>query len=372
MAHANVKPTSSSSRRSRSSSPEEPDGPSRGGDWLDLDSYDPYNPQITDLDFDPSKLSLEDPRETDWDLYSLKDFEIGKPLGEGKFGHVYLARKANNKIIVALKVIHEEQIKEDQMQYQINRETEIHTSLEHPNIIEMFGYFRDGNKIVYVLEYAPGGEVYSALLEQPEARFDNGRAATYIYQISDALLYLHSQKIIHRDIKPENLLLGYHGEIKMTDFGWSIKTSYTDKTGHGRRKTLCGTLDYLPPEMVNSLAYDEKVDLWCLGVLLYEFLVGKPPFETENRDQTYKKIQGIELTYPSWVNSSAKDLISKILLKDPAKRLDLREIRTHPFISVYRSKKKELLPIFDDYKHLATNIAEKWSLYDEHVRVSQN
>lgn len=87
----------------------------------------------------------------------------------------------------------------------------------------MYGFFRDGDKIVYALEYAPGGEVYAELLSKPEERFENEQAATYIYQVTAALTYLHANGVIHRDIKPENLLLGYYGEIKMADFGWSIK-----------------------------------------------------------------------------------------------------------------------------------------------------
>ncbi|XP_016161269.1 PREDICTED: aurora kinase B-like, partial [Ficedula albicollis] len=103
-------------------------------------------------------------------------------------------------------------------------------------------------------------------------------------ELADALLYCHGRKVIHRDIKPENLLLGLKGELKIADFGWSVHAPSL------RRRTLCGTLDYLPPEMVEGGGHDEKVDLWCLGVLCYELLAGHPPFESPSAADTYRRI----------------------------------------------------------------------------------
>ena len=125
-------------------------------------------------------------------------------------------------------------------------------------------------------------------------------------QLADALKYCHSKKVIHRDIKPENLLLGLRGELKIADFGWSVHAPTS------RRATLCGTLDYLPPEMVEGKMHDEKVDLWSLGVLCYEFLVGKPPFEAEGSTETYRRITQVDLRFPSHVSEGARDLISKV------------------------------------------------------------
>ncbi|EGV96668.1 Serine/threonine-protein kinase 13 [Cricetulus griseus] len=105
-----------------------------------------------------------------------------------------------------------------------------------------------------------------------------------IEELADALTYCHEKKVIHRDIKPENLLLGLRGEVKIADFGWSVHTPSL------RRKTMCGTLDYLPPEMIEGRTYNEKVDLWCIGVLCYELLVGQPPFESSSHNETYKRI----------------------------------------------------------------------------------
>ena len=124
--------------------------------------------------------------------------------------------------------------------------------------------------------------------------------------MADALKYCHSKKVIHRDIKPENLLLGINGELKMADFGWSVHSPSS------RRQTLCGTLDYLPPEMVAGKTHNHTVDLWGVGVLCYELLVGHPPFLANTYDETYMKIRKAQYTVPSFVSIGAKDLISKV------------------------------------------------------------
>lgn len=131
----------------------------------------------------------------------------------------------------------------------------------------------------------------------------------YIASLARALIYCHSKHVIHRDIKPENLLLGMKGELKIADFGWSVHAP------NSRRKTLCGTLDYLPPEMVQGLDHDSAVDVWSLGVLCYEFLFGQPPFEAEGHSNTYKRILRVDLRFPADipVSSGAKDLIRKVV-----------------------------------------------------------
>jgi len=132
--------------------------------------------------------------------------------------------------------------------------------------------------------------------------------------------------VIHRDIKPENLLVGAHGEIKIADFGWSVHAPTS------RRNTLCGTLDYLPPEMVEGREHDEMVDVWSLGVLLFEFMVGTPPFEAEGHNATYRRISRVDLRFPAFMPADAQDLISKLLRKDPRKRMPLENISKHPFV----------------------------------------
>jgi serine/threonine protein kinase len=256
--------------------------------------------------------------------WSLKDFEIGMKLGNGKFGHVYLAREIQTKYIVALKVMSKKQLNHAQFEHQIRREIEIQSALRHPNILRMYGYFYDNSKIYLILEYCVGGELYKKL--QKHVKFDEKRSARMILQLADALSYLHSKNIIHRDIKPENLLLGKNGEIKLADFGWSIHAPSS------RRTTMCGTLDYLPPEIVKKELHDENADIWSLGILLYEFLVGCAPFEAKTHEATYERITSLDLGFPAFVRADAQDLIRKLLVRDPKKRLSLDQIKSHKWI----------------------------------------
>lgn len=259
--------------------------------------------------------------------WSLNDFEIGSPLGRGRFGRVYLARDKYAHSYVALKAIFKSEILKSGMEHQIIREIEIQSRLKHPNIINLYTYFSTENRIFLVLEYAAGGELYNVLKNQPLGRFSETTAAKYIYQVTDALHYCHLNKVIHRDIKPENLLLGLDGSIKVSDFGWSVHAPSL------KRKTMCGTLDYLPPEMVKHEHYDEYVDNWCVGVLCYEFLVGKPPFESPDNNQTFKKIVGVQYKFPSHVCLGARDLIRKLLVLKPEERLSLPNVMKHEWIT---------------------------------------
>mmetsp|Transcript_5892 Transcript_5892/g.8338 ORF Transcript_5892/g.8338 Transcript_5892/m.8338 type:complete len:321 (-) Transcript_5892:170-1132(-) len=256
--------------------------------------------------------------------WSLNDFEIGKPLGRGKFGSVYLAREKRTKYIVAIKVLQKSQLLKAGVEHQLRREIEIQSHLRHRNILRMYGYFYDSKRIYLILEYSPGGELYKRLTNK--GRFSEKTSAKYISDLSQALDYCHKKHVIHRDIKPENLLVGAHGEIKIADFGWSVHAPTS------RRNTLCGTLDYLPPEMVEGREHDEQVDVWSLGVLLFEFLVGNPPFEAEGHSATYRRISRVDLRFPNGVPPDAQDLIRKLLQKDPRKRMSLQSIPTHPWV----------------------------------------
>lgn len=267
--------------------------------------------------------------------WSLKDFQIGAPLGRGKFGRVYLAREKNTHYMVAIKLLIKSELLKHGMQYQVLREIEIQTHLSHPHILPLLTYFMDEKRIYLVLEFAAEGELYKHLQNQPNQRFSEMIAAKYVDQVADAIEYCHRNKVIHRDIKPENLLLTANGDIMLADFGWSVHAPAS------KRKTMCGTVDYLPPEMIENRLYNEKVDYWCVGVLCYELIVGKPPFESNSQNSTFERIKKVDIEWPKFMSHLAKDLISKLLKYNPNDRLPMIEVRKHPWILEMKKKREE-------------------------------
>ncbi|KAJ5668828.1 Serine/threonine-protein kinase ark1 [Penicillium macrosclerotiorum] len=248
-------------------------------------------------------------------------FEIGKPLGKGKFGRVYLAKERSSGFVCALKVLHKSELQQGGVQKQVRREIEIQSNLRHPNVLRLYGHFHDSKRIFLILEFAGRGELYKHL--RKENRFPEWKAAQYIAQMAAALKYLHKKHVMHRDIKPENILVGIHGEIKISDFDdvWNTRLP--------------------PPEMLNpgsqDKCYSEKVDLWSLGVLTYEFLVGEAPFE-DTPIMTRRRITKGDMSVPSFVSPEAKDLIKRLLVLDPEKRIPLDEIQRHPWIVKHCTK----------------------------------
>ncbi|XP_076647741.1 aurora kinase B [Halictus rubicundus] len=258
--------------------------------------------------------------------WSLNDFEVGAPLGRGKFGRVYLAREKNTQYMVALKTLYKVELMKGRVEKQVMREIEIQTHLSHPHILQMLTYFHDRKRIYLVLEFAAGGELYKELKRQPDERFNEHLSAKYTYQVADALEYCHRNNVIHRDIKPENLLLTYEGDVKLADFGWSVHAPSS------KRNTLCGTLDYLPPEMVTGQTYDIYVDHWCLGILCYEFLAGTPPFLSNSTQETYVKIKSLNIQWSSTITPGAKDLISKLIKRKSSERISMAAVKNHFWI----------------------------------------
>ncbi|CDW54620.1 Pkinase domain containing protein [Trichuris trichiura] len=257
--------------------------------------------------------------------WSMKDFEIGRPLGKGKFGRVYLARERKSKFIIALKMLSKAQIVKSGVEKQLIREIDIQTHVNHPNVLRLYGWFHDEQHVYLILEYAFHGELFRQLVEQ--RTLSEKQAAKYIYQMADALIYLHKKGVIHRDIKPENILIDYHGNLKIADFGWSV---HAPSSMHG---TMCGTLDYLPPEMVrHHKNFIFPVDLWALGVLLYEFLVGSAPFYSQKQEETFRRIVNCSYKIPKSVSPGASDLIQSLIKLIPSSRLPLERVKAHPWI----------------------------------------
>ena len=260
--------------------------------------------------------------------FSISDFHIGKKLGTGKFGRVYLVKEKKTNFICALKLLSKKQLVSNGVEIQLRREIEIQSHLNHKNILKLYNFFWDSQNIYLILEYAPGGELYKELMSSPNKRFTEEKSSKYIFQMCDALEYIHKKHVIHRDIKPENILNSL-GVIKLADFGWSIHAP-----SH-LRKTFCGTLDYLPPEMLDNHKHDDNVDLWCLGILIFEFCSGHPPFESDSQKETIKKIKDLKVNFPYYFSWEVRDLILKLLKKNPKERISLNDVRNHPWIKKY-------------------------------------
>eukprot|EP00949_MAST-11_sp_MAST-11-sp1_P003233 g3233.t1 len=266
--------------------------------------------------------------------WSLRDFDVGRPLGKGIYGHVYLVRekRSSKKKVLALKVLFKSQLEKARVVHQLKNEIEIHSRIgrRHPNLLKMYGHFQDEKRVYLVLEYAPGGELFKVLRKSPNGRFTEERAASYVGQLASALCCLKKHNVLHRDLKPENILIGKDGKLKLADFGWAVRVRNSGDAA--KRETLCGTLDYLPPEMIHGTQYGAETDAHSLGAMMYEFLTGMPPYKSEENDETYALIVSANYSVPSFVSAAAKDLLAKLLVADPAQRLPIEHVCKHPWI----------------------------------------
>ena len=260
-------------------------------------------------------------------------FEVACPLGKGKFGKVYLARTRREKYIVALKRMDVAQLLKCRVEEQVRREIEIQSRLMHVNVLALYGWFCSPRSVYLVLEFAPGGELFGAL--ERAGSFDEDTTAGYAVQVASGLAYLHSKHIIHRDIKPENILLGQPGAgsrggpvLKLCDFGWSVHAPSM------RRASFCGTIDYVSPEMARHETYDQSIDIWALGVLTFELLVGDPPFYRDKKQKTLQAICKEDPKYPKGLSPGSIDFMSGLLHKDPERRLSLEEAKRHVWIQI--------------------------------------
>ena len=258
-----------------------------------------------------------------------------KQLGSGSFGRVFLVSHNETKKLYALKVIEKRKLL---MSYGkldiIYNEINIHSKLDHENIIKLYNVYEDNENINIILEYAPNGNLYELIAKQKNG-FSEYKAFEYFIQVVNAVYYLHNNNIIHRDIKPENILIGDDNKIKLCDFGWAKELTLEN------RSTFCGTVEYMAPEIVGSENYDYSVDIWSLGILLYELLYGHSPFRADNTKNIILNIKSHELTYEDKnknISHSCKDLIKKLLNNNPQKRYKIKDILEHPFVKKHSEK----------------------------------
>uniref|UniRef100_A0AAF5D4C1 Aurora kinase n=1 Tax=Strongyloides stercoralis TaxID=6248 RepID=A0AAF5D4C1_STRER len=269
-------------------------------------------------------------------ILSMSDFIIGKPMGSGQFGKVYLAKTKKEQFICCLKIINFKKLYNDKYYQQIETEIINQQNLNHPNILKLYNWFQHKNNIVLILECALYGSMANDIRMTERGFYNSKTACKYTIQVTNALIYCHSLNVIHRDLKTENILLDHNKNIKLCDFGWSIKTK-------DNRKTFCGTAEYIPPEMIidpNNISYGKQVDIWSLGILIFEMICGKTPFRGNCMKDTFFKIRSGRFHMPCDINDQAKDLIKRLLKKDPRRRINLNDVLNHPWIKMYFTKSK--------------------------------
>ena len=271
-----------------------------------------------------------------------------KQLGSGSFGRVYLVSHNDSKKLFALKVIDKRKLMVSYGKLDIiYNEINIHSKLAHENIIKLYSVHEDNESINIIMEYAEKGNLFQ-LISKEKTGLDESKAFDYFIQVVNAVYYLHINNIIHRDIKPENILIGSDNKIKLCDFGWAKELTLEN------RSTFCGTIEYMAPEIVGSENYDYSVDIWSLGILLYELLYGHSPFKANNTKNVILNIKTHELTYDDnnkKISNSCKDLIQKLLDGNPQKRLKIKDILEHPFVKKHSKKfnyKKKLSTVIND------------------------
>jgi len=241
----------------------------------------------------------------------MGDIDMGVTLGTGSFGRVRFITHKPTGTHWALKMLKKAEVVRLQQVEHMLSERAILACLSHPFIVFLSATFQDERYLYMLLEYVVGGEFFTHL--RKAGRFDNASARFYSAQISLIFEYLHSQDFIYRDLKPENLLLDQTGFLKITDFGFAKRVAF-------KTYTLCGTPEYIAPEVLLNKGHGKGVDWWTMGILNYEMLAGQPPFVDDDPMGIYQQILAGKLSFPRYFDRNAKGLIKKLLTADLTKR----------------------------------------------------
>ena len=277
-----------------------------------------------------------------------QDFQGLKLLGTGSFGRVLLVRYSSNNTLYAMKILNKAQIKLKHQEEHTKTERDLMVKINSPFIVNIKFAFQDDSRLYIVSDFMQGGDMFYHL--HFNKKFDEPRAKFYIIELILGLEFLHKNSMIYRDLKPENILMDSKGHIKISDFGLSKILDNPEEKAY----TLCGTPQYLAPEILKNKGYDKSVDWWSLGCFLYEMLTGYLPFYIPKGNRINPKVYEEPLRFPPGVNSSAKNLIIQLLNVNPKKRLgygedDAKTIKSHPYFEGVEWEKywnKEIDPPF--------------------------
>lgn len=269
---------------------------------------------------------------------SIDELIVLKVLGRGTFASVRQAIHRPSGRIFALKTVRRDKvIQEGGHAEHLVREANVQVRMRHRNIVLLYGHFEDSERVHFVLEFVAGGQLLQRM--RKIGRLSREEAARMFLDVISALMYIHQHNIVHRDIKPENVLLQEQDKsdeyiAKIGDFGCCAMLSDLEPT----RNTLCGTMDYLAPEMIDQQPHDHRVDVWASGVLLYEMLVGEPPFKAKSQLEALRRILSSEVQCPSFMDEDAADLIRLLLHKSCKARLPLAQAASHAYVTKFAGK----------------------------------
>ncbi|KAG2647578.1 serine/threonine-protein kinase AtPK2/AtPK19-like [Panicum virgatum] len=295
--------------------------------------------QLSDEEFDNATTEDEG--------VGLDDFEILKLVGQGAFGKVFQVRKKNTSEIYAMKVMRKDKILENNHAEYMKAERDILTKVDHSFIVQLRYSFQTKYRLYLVLDFVNGGHLFFQLYKQ--GLFREELARIYTAEIVSAVAHLHANGIMHRDLKPENILLDADGHAMLTDFG--LAKEFCENT---RSNSMCGTLEYMAPEIILGRGHDKAADWWSVGILLFEMLTGKPPF-VGNRDKVQQKIVKEKLKLPSFLSSEAHSLLKGLLHKEPNNRLGSGprgsdEIKNHKWLKPINWRKLEARQIQPSFR----------------------
>ncbi|CAE8586086.1 unnamed protein product [Polarella glacialis] len=261
--------------------------------------------------------------------YTLSQFSVLGELGAGAFGVVQKVVHQDTGHIFAMKIMDKEQVVQRGLQVQLKREVLTQLKVKHINLVRLHYYFEEETRIYCLLEFADRGQLFAYL--RAEGILPEPRAASLFSDTASGLAYLHSLRIVHRDLKPENILLfGEELRAKLCDFGWCVELTEKEAT----RNTFCGTLEYIAPEMLMGDPHDDGIDLWALGVLLFEMLLARSPFAGRAKKETIDDICAARFELPPGsMSRGPEQLVRGLLARERVARTPLREVLRHPWVA---------------------------------------
>eukprot|EP00730_Choanoeca_flexa_P001980 TRINITY_DN10867_c0_g1_i2.p1 TRINITY_DN10867_c0_g1~~TRINITY_DN10867_c0_g1_i2.p1 ORF type:complete len:502 (+),score=108.01 TRINITY_DN10867_c0_g1_i2:96-1601(+) len=258
----------------------------------------------------------------------IGQYMLCSTIGKGSFGKVKKAQHVVTDHVVAVKIINRKKIKRQDMLDKIKREIQILKLFRHPHIIKLYQVVTSPSDIFMLMEYVSGGELFNYILKK--GRLSEKESRRFFQQIISGVEYCHRHQVVHRDLKPENLLLDENLNVKIADFGLSNVMTDGDFL-----KTSCGSPNYASPQVISGQLYaGPEVDVWSCGVILYVLLCGRLPFDDEHLPTLFKLIRRGVFSFPSHVSEDAKDLVSRMLIVDPLKRITIDQIRQHTWFLV--------------------------------------